>query len=368
MEHPLFLGLDEMLSPASFGALEERTVTDVTQSPFHSVDALSGSRFLRITTSGSASAQGDTVHYILKRIAADSDWLMRATGDRHGRAALAWQSGILDRVPTEIEHGVVACAIDGDGRALLMRDLGPHLIPPGDDPISHDAHERFIAAMASLHAACWGQADLAGSERGFCSLTQHYHAFSPETGRREAGGSDAIPPMIAAGWSLLADLVTPDVAEIVGALLEDPAPLCRALEPHATTIIHGDWKFGNTGWNRDDDRVVLLDWDRVSAGPAGLDLAWYLAVNSARIPATKEEVIGSYTRELATRSGTAFDSAAWQEQLDLTLLGGFLQLGWPKLLGAAHGQSTEVREREQAELDWWSDRVRAGAQWLSHSD
>src|SRR6185437_6949205 len=185
-------------------------------------------------------------------------------------------------------------------------------------------------------AAFWGQADLVSAERGFCSLAQHYHALSPETGRREAGGPDAIPPMIVAGWAQLAALVDPDVVDVVSALLEDPAPLCQALERHVTTIVHGDWKLGNLGWRRDDNRVILLDWDRVSAGPAGLDLAWYLAVNSARIPVTKEEVIGSYTRELAARIGTLFNDAAWQQQLDLTLLGGFLQLGWPKLLGAAH--------------------------------
>ena len=365
MEHHLFSSLDDMLSPAALGAIEARSVAGITRSPFHSVDGLSGSRFLRITTTGEPSAQRNTGQYIVKRIAADSDWLMRATGDRYGRAALAWQSGLLDRVPTEIEHGVVACAIDGDGRALLMHDLGAHLVPPGDEPIGRDVHERFIAAMATLHAAFWGQADLAGPDRGFCSLAQHYHALAPETARREAGGSDAIPPMIAAGWALLAELVDPDVADVVGALLEDPAPLCRALEPHVTTIVHGDWKLGNLGWRRDDNRVVLLDWDRVSAGPAGLDLAWYLAVNSARIPVTKEEVIELYRRELASRIETQFDGDAWQQQLDLTLLGGFLQLGWPKLLGAAHGQTAEVREREASELGWWSDRVRAGARWLA---
>jgi hypothetical protein len=367
MEHQLFSSLDEMLSPASLGAIEERVVVEVARSPFHSVDALSGSRFLRITTAGESPAEHETTHYIVKRIAADSDWLMRATGDQYGRAALAWQSGLLDRVPAEIEHGVVACAIDGDGRALLMHDLGAHLIPPGDDPISRDEHERFLAAMAMLHTSFWGQADLARPENGFCSLTQHYHALSPETGRREAGGDDAIPPMISAGWALLRDMVAPDVADVVGALLDDPTPLCRALEPHVTTVVHGDWKLGNVGLRRDNNHVVLLDWDRVSAGPAGLDLAWYLAVNSVRIPVTKEEAIASYTRELSSRIGARFDGDSWQQQLDLTLLGGFLQLGWPKLLGAVHGQSADVREREAAELFWWSERVRAGAHWLSHS-
>jgi hypothetical protein len=48
----------------------------------------------------------------------------------------------------------------------------------------------------------------------------------------------------------------------------------------------------------------------------------------------------------------------------LALLGGFIQLGWPKLLGAANGPTEAVRERERAELDWWSAAVLAGARRL----
>ena len=125
MAHLLFPSLDEMLSPASLGAIEGRSVTEITRAPFQSVDALSGSRFLRITTAAESPARQPLVHYIVKRIAVDSDWLMRATGNRYGRAAIAWQSGLLDRVPAEIEHGVVAAAIDCRDGDSPCRILGP---------------------------------------------------------------------------------------------------------------------------------------------------------------------------------------------------------------------------------------------------
>jgi hypothetical protein len=109
--------------------------------------------------------------------------------------------------------------------------------------------------------------------------------------------------------------------------------------------------------------VVLLDWDRVSEGPAALDLAWYLAVNSTRLPESKEDSIACYRAALASRLDSVFSDDWWAPQLDLCLLGGFLQLGWPKLLGAALGDDV-TRAREQAELNWWSARVRAGARRL----
>lgn len=362
MVHQLFSNLDELLALETLSALEGSRIGEIRQLDFHSVDSLSGSRFLRIETVG--ADDGQIRRFVIKRFSREWDWIMRATGD-HGRAALAWQSGLLDEVPAIIDHGVVACASDGHGHAILMRDLSQTLIPPGDDPISVDENARFLEAMAAMHAHFWDKADLASPERGFCSLRQHYHMLAPETGRREANGADAIPKMVLKGWALLPELVEPDVHDVIAPLLDDPRPLCDALAPHTRTVIQGDWKLGNLGLHPGDDRrVVLLDWDRVSAGPAGLDLAWYLAVNSARLPASKEATIQIYRDRLAGLLGSAFRIADWQRQLDLTLLGGFLQLGWPKLLGAASDDET-VRAREQQELRWWSEKVRAGARWLS---
>jgi hypothetical protein len=160
------------------------------------------------------------------------------------------------------------------------------------------------------------------------------------------------------------ELLALDVARIIGALLDDPEPLCAALRRYPQTLIHGDWKFGNMGLTAAPERrVVLLDWDRVGEGPAALDLAWYLAVNSARLPERKEDSIARYRAALAARLGGAFSDDWWAPQLDLCLLGGFVQLGWPKLLGAMLGDEA-TRARERAELDWWAARVRVGARRL----
>jgi hypothetical protein len=358
MVHQLYASLDELLALETLSELEGRRIGEIRRLDFHSVDSLSGSRFLRIETVG--ADDGQVRRFVIKRLSREWDWIMRATGD-HGRAALAWQSGLLDEVPAIIDHGVVACAIDGDGHALLMRDLSQTLIPPGDDPISVDENARFLEAMAAMHAHFWGKADLASPARGFCGLVQHYHMLAPETGHREANGPDPIPKMLLKGWALLPELVERDVHDVIARLLEDPQPLCEALGPYTQTVVQGDWKLGNLGLHQTDDRrVVLLDWDRVSAGPALFDLVWYLAVNSARLPLAKEATIEMYRGQLEAGLGAAFEDEDWQRQLDLTLLGGFLQLGWPKLLGAA-SDDEGVCAREQQELRWWSEKVRAGA-------
>jgi hypothetical protein len=360
MTRQVYASIDAMLDPATLSELTGKPVTAVRRLPFSSADSLSGSRFLAIETDG-----GGGRRFMLKRIAREWDWIMRATDDRHGRAVVAWQTGLIDRLPPEIATGYVACARDGDGWAILMHDYSAALVPPGDAPIAAEDHACLLEAMAAMHAAFWGQPELAAPEAGFCDLRHHYLEFAPAVAEREAGGPEPIPPLIGAGWALLPELVAPEVVAALRPLLAEPAPLAEALALYPHTVVHGDWKLGNVGLLAGPPRqVVLLDWAVVGAAPPAVDLAWHLAVNSARLPISREATIECYRAALARRLGGRFDEGWWRPQLDLALLGGFLQLGWPKLLGAANGPTEAVRARERAELAWWSTAVLAGARRL----
>ena len=358
--YALFGSADELLAPETLTALQGERVTGVKRSPFSSVDSLSGSRFLLVETTGARPES-----YVLKRIAVEWDWIMRATGDTEARAVRAWENGLLDRVPGEIDHGVVACARDGEGWAILSRDFRGAMIAPGDDRIAAEENEIFLDAMAALHVAFWNRPDLAAPSDGFVDPADRYRELTPDVGRREADSGEAIPPMIVEGWELLWTLIDHDVTSVLQPLLDDPMPLVRALAPFPQTVLHGDWKLGNLGIFRGvPSRVVLLDWAVVGPGTPAVDLAWYLAVNSARLPVTKEQTIDFYRGRLAARLRARFDESWWRPQLDLALLGGFLQLAWPKALGAVRSDSEAVRVREQAELAWWSERVRIAAPLL----
>jgi hypothetical protein len=286
---------------------------------------------------------------------------MRATRDTRGRAARAWLSGLLDRLPPCIDHAVVGCAHDGDGWALLMRDIGASLIPPGDASISTAQQRTFLEHMARMHAAFWEEAGWRDPDFGFISLADHYLALSPAMGARERHDPNPIPGMIERGWSLLPEVVAPDIVGVVRALHADPSPLVAALSAFPQTVVHGDWKLGNLGLTDDPaPRTVLLDWAAVGVAPPVTDLGWYLAVNSARLPESREATIAAFRDSLTRALAGRFDAAWWEPQLAIGLVGAFLQLGWPKVLGALEG-SPSVQARERAELAWWSERVRAGA-------
>jgi hypothetical protein len=306
-------------------------------------DAKSGSRMERVVI--------DAVPHVVKHLDVEDSWLMRATGDLGSRQLQIFTSTLLDALPGCIDHTVVAVAPvvvsrGRQGTALLMRDVSRGLVPEGSDPIEADQELRFLDHMAALHAAYWG---FAGDDR-LISLATHYLFLSEATAAAEAarGSTDGVPPLIAAGWKRLSALSPPAVA-VVGRLLDDPSPLVAALEATPQTLVHGDWKLGNLGSDA-DGRTILLDWDRVSRGPATLDLGWYLAVNADRLAHGREALIAGYRNRLAAHG---VETDLWFErQMTLTLLGAFLQLGWEKL------------GRGGVELDWWHRRILAAAPLL----
>lgn len=71
-----------------------------SRTPMIAPGSKSGARFECIVRDGT--------RYVLKYQDARDDWLMRATGDLDGRRfASLWASGILDAVPSQIDHVVV---------------------------------------------------------------------------------------------------------------------------------------------------------------------------------------------------------------------------------------------------------------------
>jgi hypothetical protein len=67
-----------------------------------------------------------------------------------------WRTGMIGVLPERIDHTVVGVAgglgRDGLGAALLMRDAGAELLPPGDDPVPLGQHRQLLDDMAALAA------------------------------------------------------------------------------------------------------------------------------------------------------------------------------------------------------------------------
>ena len=318
---------------------------DATCQPMSHTDSKSGAQFERVEMGGRS--------YVLKHYNLDDDWTMRAVGDLGCGTRLLWATGLLDQLPDCFNQPIVAVSCDpavwppSRATSVLMEDVGMHLVPPGDDPIGLEQHLGFIDHMAALHATFW-QAD---ARIDFIPPENRFLELAPWLAIAEAelGSDHLVPQLVGKGWELLTS-VAPDLAAVVLPLAWDPSPLVEALSVTPSTFVHGNWKLGNLGTD-ERGRTVLIDWENPGRGYGCAELAWYLAINSARLPCTREDTIAAYRSGLTKRG---IETASWWDrQLALGLLGGMVWFGWEK----AFGGWTD-------ELAWWSERVREAAVYL----
>jgi hypothetical protein len=318
--------LDELVAGAT-GRVEVRTS-----------DAKSGARFERLVIDGE--------RHFLKSLSAADDWIMRVTGNTSNWEFKVWQAGLYGRTPPVIDHTVRGMALEGDRLSILMADCGDDLVPPGDDPVPAPHHADFIDAMAAMHAHFLGWHD----DLGLQDLSRRWLFFAPETIARELEAMDVPGPIAVAhqGWGLLPERA-PRLHDLVMDVHRDPDSLSDALRATPLTFVAGDWKFGNVG-HRPDGRTILLDWAYPGEAPPCWDLTWYLALNRARLPESKEATIARYRERLEAHGVATADW--WDRQLGLSLVGMAAVFAWEKAVG------------DPDELAWWERAALDGAGWL----
>ena len=311
--------------------------------PMSAVDGKSEVLFERVIIEGR--------RYVVKHLHCDGDWIARVSGDVTCRPLQVFRSGLLDELPPCIDHAVVGAAAGlgrhGWGAALLMRDVGEWLVPEGGDPLPLEQHLRFLDHMAALHAAFWGWEDTIG----LTPFSHRYLTFGPWLTQTETalGSTVTVPRLVEKGWARFRQ-AAPRAAEVVLGLVSSPWALVEALEATPSSLLHGDWKAGNLGTGP-DGRTILLDWALPGRGPVATELAWYLAINAARLPHSYEDAIAANRRSL---EGQGIDTEGWWErQLGLALLGALVQFGWDKALFATAD-----------DLAWWEERALEGTRYL----
>lgn len=289
---------------------------------------------------------------LVKYVHPDRDFTMRVSGDLGCRPLRVWAAGLMDLAPDLIDHAQLGAAPwgrNGWGAALLMRDVGERLVPPGDDPITEARHLTFLDHCAGLSARTWGWHDQVG-------LLPHprrwgWFGTAGLAGEEALGFPELVPRLATEGWVRFDATAPPDIVASIDALRRDPTPLSDAVRTTPGCFVHGDWKLANLGCGA-DGRTILLDWAYPGEGPACHELVWYLALNRARLPTghTKERVIADFRSALEANGVDTADW--WDRQLGLCLLGGLVQFGWEKALGDGDDRA--------AELGWWFEAARSG--------
>jgi hypothetical protein len=267
---------------------------------------------------------------------------MRITGDRVRTVAI-WQAGIMHRAAAVLDHAVVDVDVLDGELNILMRDVGDRLVPEGNGVLDLATHRGLLDGLAALGAEFHGWRD----DLGLVPMSDRVRFFAPDNiaGELARPDSDPVLRMATAGWARL-DERAPRLAALARAVHARPDAIAAALERTPGTFVHGDPKLGSLGWTPDGG-TVLLDWAYPGAGPLTWDLGWYLALNAARLPESKQAATAAF-RAALNRHGV--ETTRWfDRQLPLTLLGIAAVFGWEKALGAT------------GELAWWDGAAATGA-------
>ena len=278
--------------------------------------------------------RADGARFVLKRLSIERDWIMRATDDLACREArfATYQPALGEGIATP----ALGVACDGDGFALLMDDITEHLLPQG--PIAEPQFDMIIAGMAALHALPLPEASLVP----WCDVRQRLLLLTPDHARIAAEYGAPVARDLMRGWELFDHLAPPSVVELIRGLAEDPSRLIDLLAPLPASLLHGDLKLDNIGLDA-SGRLWLIDWAMPMLAPPAIDLGWFLAINSRRLPFTLDETIHRY----AAAAGIAREQRALHDAA--AVLCGLLLRGWRKAIDASEGEPDELR--------WWCEQA-----------
>jgi hypothetical protein len=283
----------------------------------------------------------DGTRLVVKRSQPDTDITLRLTGGID-RERMLWSAGVLDRLGGGVGHAIID-AWDEDGTTVtVMRDLGD-AVPGWSRRVSRDECRRIFSALATLHETFAG-----APPANLCSLETRLAVLSPNGLGALTDSTNPLPPLVARGWELFAEIVDPDVAAAVDGVHRDPGPLAAALRRSPVAMVHADLWLVNLALLPTE--VVLLDWAIATEGPGALDMAVFLTGSAAHVDATREQLI----EDFRAASGELTDAAT----MELALLAGLADMGWNKALDAVEHADPDVRARERADLEWWVDRAR----------
>ncbi len=317
---------------------------------------------------------GQEVNLVLKHFSIERDWIMRLTHDTSVREVALFRGGVYDRMPEQVYVPVIAAARDGDSWASLMMDVSPWLVLSVNQSIPAFDLKCYLDHLAAVHARFMNDETLLNPEFGLSTLEDFVMILSPANARREVeeGRAHPILEMAIRGWEVFEEVARPEAVQIIRNTQKDLRPLLAAVTCAPRTLVHGDFKLANLGslpppqsgaQVGTEPRTIILDWQDATFSSPLLDIGYFLAINSAFLPVSKEETIQMYRDSLAGHNWV-WPPRTWERDLAVGLLaGGAMRVGWQKALGTQSDDSA-VRERACNEMERWSEGIVRAGRWL----
>jgi len=314
--------------------------------PVRSVEAramkssgFSGATFEKVEV---ALGNGTNRSFVLKHVRPKTDWTAPLTGDTVAREGLLLERESLAPAWEIFASPCVAWARDDDELALLMQDLGEHLVPDVREPITAEMEARLLGSLAKLHARFW---DLPPEHAdGLTAPATLAGLLLPPRAAAEHARAPAHPlfARVHAGWRIAESRLSPAAWRLVRAA--DRALLAKS-EGLPMTLVHGDAKVANFA-AFPDGRIAAFDWALTGRAPIAVEIGYWLAINARRVAETRDAALVRYREALAVARGEFMDPFEWSLTKDLAVLTGAGAMLWSKAQNLASGDSFALEEWE----------------------
>lgn len=323
-------GLREIVGPA----------VSIEREPWATV-GFSQARHERLTVYLKNGAQE---RLVLKRFTPAETWTAYRTGDSVGReAALLMEPGLAG-VWGVFRNPYRAFAVEAGEVGLLMSDLTDWLVPDDSSVITTVQEDAFLRSLASLHARFWQSEALRAP--WLAPLSARFHILHPTAGTEELKRRSAAPVfgLVQRGWEIALQKLPAHIA----IQLQRPAERIAGDFSHLPqTLLHGDSKLANFGFYASGE-VAAFDWATMGRGPATVDLGYCLAINSAKLPGDKANVMGRYRYLLERGLKRQLPAEKWKDMERLAIVAGAGMLLWSKALALDAGAPGAA-----VEWNWW---------------
>lgn len=140
--------------------------------------------------------------------------------------------------------------------------------------------------------------------------------------------------------------------QIIDWLTENGVALTEIQAQEPETLLHGDMRIDNVCFDDTTNEALLFDWQVMTRGAAGMDLAYFLSAAIADDEERANELMEYYRSELKTH-GVDISSASLRWQYELGLLG-MLQ----KILPILYQDQMDLgSDRGPQMMQRWADRI-----------
>jgi thiamine kinase-like enzyme len=292
-------------------------------------------------------------NFILKSTQIKADWLSQRSKDQVGREAALLGESSLSGIWDHIHCPYVAFAKENGIIGLLMDDFSNYLFPDIREPIDSKSEDLILNSIASLHASFWESKELNKID-WLVNPYNYLEVFA--AGEHESDQYAPPPPKIGhsirEGWNIALRLLP---AEIIKIITRPAKELFETWNDLPITLLHGDAKIANMVI-LPSGNLVMFDWTYVGRGPCGMELGWYIAVNSTRLTRSKEDIIRKYRSCLEFHLNFAISEEIWAKIIDLAIVTGSRMMLWNKALSFQEGT-----QRGKEEWTWWENRLKGVA-------